>query len=132
MTHILHQETGGTLSTQSGNWTPIPGLSITLPAVSGALNEALIILNVPNPYATGTDNPGGYFGISVDNAVLVPVACFTSFEKAPQSTGRVPTTLVVRIRLKNSDTQAINAVWQSVRSSNVIIDTPASLSAMIM
>jgi hypothetical protein len=106
------------------------GLNLTLPAASGSLNQALLTLTVPNPYATGSDNPGGMFGISVNGAVLVPIACFTYCEKAPPTFGRMPTSLAVLVKL-TSNTQAVGAVWQSVRSSNVIIDTPASLSAII-
>lgn len=131
MSAILYAETAGTISTNSGNWTNIPGLQFTLPAVSAGQTQALVTVNLPNPYATGSDNPGGYVGVSVNGSVLVSVGCFTTETKSPGNTGRIPTTLIVRVRLLNGNTQLITAVWQSVRGSNVVIDTPASLSAVI-
>jgi len=131
MSSMLFKDTAGVLSTNSGNWTNIPGLQFTLPAISPGQTQALITLNLPNPYAQGNDTPGGYVGISVNGSVLVPVGCFTAESKTPQTWGRKPVTLIVHVPLLNNNTQNINAVWQSVRSSNVIIDTPASLSAII-
>lgn len=131
MSEILYAESAGQLETSAGNWTSIPGLQLTLPVVSPGQTLALITLNLPNPYATGSDNPGGCIGISVNDAVLVPVGCFTYEEKIPPSSGRRPVTLVVMVKLLHSDTQLIQAVWQSVRSSVVIIDTPSTLSAII-
>src|SRR5579872_5549593 len=64
MSSILYRQTAGTQQTQSGAWTPIPGLQFTLPPHSSGITNALIILNVPNPYATGSDFTGGMFGIS--------------------------------------------------------------------
>jgi len=56
----LYAQSSGTHSTNSSTLVPIPGLSITVPEGVGI--SALIILNVPNPYATGIDYPGGTFG----------------------------------------------------------------------
>jgi len=131
MSTILYAETAGSLSTNSSNWTNIPGLQFTLPPISAGQTQSLITLNLPNPYATGSDNPGGYVGLSVNGSVLVPVGCFTTETKSPGNTGRIPTTLVVRVRLLNGNTQLVAAVWQSVRGSNVVVDTPCSLSAVI-
>lgn len=128
---ILYKETAGSLSTTSGAWTPIPGLKFTLPAASASQKDALIILNLPNPYATGTNFPGGMIGISVNGTPLLPFAAFTYDTQAPQSFGRMPTTLVLHVKLLNNNTQVIQTLWQSIRSSTVVIDTPASLSAMI-
>lgn len=128
--HILYVATSGTLNTNSGNWTPIPGLSFTLPIASATQKFALITLNVPNPYAQGNNFPGGAFSIAVNNAVLIPIAAFTSSIQNPPSSGRCPTTLVVEVPL-TTNTQLIQAVWEGVRSSNVIMDTPASLSAVL-
>ena len=58
------------------------------------------------------------------------VACFTYSEPVPTSPGRVPTTLVVSVPLVNA-AQTVTAVWQSVRGSTVIIDSPATLSALL-
>jgi hypothetical protein len=122
---ILYAQTQGSHSTNSGNFTPIAGLSLTLP--EGVKDTALIILNVPNPYATGNDYPGGNFAISVGGVVQAPFASFTYNEQVPPATGRIPTTLVVGVALA-SKPQPVLALWQSVRGSNVMIDSPASLS----
>jgi len=88
---ILYAQTTGTHTTNSASFAPMPSLSLTLP--EGVKETALIILNVPNPYATGNSNPGGTFAISVGGVVQTPVASFTYNETAPSSFGRIPTTL---------------------------------------
>ncbi|QOZ31800.1 hypothetical protein [Bradyrhizobium sp. CCBAU 53421] len=123
----LYAQTAGTLSTNSGTFTPIQGLSLTIP--EGVGTTAIITLNVPNPYATGTDIPGGMFGVTINGKVSPVVASFT-YNETPSSFGRIPTTLVVGIPLDNA-AQTIQAVWGGVRGSTVIIDSPASLSAVI-
>ena len=80
-TSLLFAETPGELFTTGGNWVPITGLTLTLPPApvgssANQITSALVTLNVPNPYATGTDYPGGCFGISVNSAVLTTVALF--------------------------------------------------------
>jgi len=124
----LYAQTSGTHSTNSGSFVAIPGLTITIP--EGVGTSALIILNLPNPYATGKDFPGGTFGISVNGTVSPVVAVFTYNEQQPQSTGRIPTTLVLGVPL-GSKPQTIVGVWSGVRGSTVIIDTPATLSAIL-
>ncbi len=73
---IVSAQSSGNQSTNSGSWTPIPGLAINLPR--GVGEQALLILNVPNPYAQGNSNPGGNFGLQVNGAVQ---SAFASFEK---------------------------------------------------
>ena len=124
----LYAQTSGTHQTNSANWTPIPGLTLNLPAGVGA--SALIILNAPNPYATGNSNPGGNFGVSVGSTVSPVVAAFTYNEAQPPSYGRMPTTLVLSVPLANNP-QTITAMWSNVRGSTVIIDSPATLSAIL-
>ena len=124
----LYAQTAGTLSTSSGTFTPIQGLTLTIP--EGVGTTAIIILNVPNPYATGNDIPGGVFGVTLNGAVSTVVASFTYNEGAPSSFGRVPTTLVVGIPL-GSAAQTVQAVWAGVRGSTVIIDSPATLTAIM-
>ncbi|PAY03402.1 MULTISPECIES: hypothetical protein [Bradyrhizobium] len=123
----LYVQTTGTLSTNSATLTPMQGLSLTVP--EGVGTTAIITLNVPNPYAMGNDIPGGVFGVTVNGTASPVVASFTYNEGTPSSFGRVPTTLVVGIPLGNT-AQTIQAVWAGVRGSNVIIDSPASLSAV--
>ena len=114
--------------TSASSWTPMTGLTFTIPEGVGTM--ATIILNVPNPYATGKSNPGGMFGISVNGTASPVVASFTYNEVVPPSTGRVPTTLVIGVPLGNKP-QTIQAVWYGVRSSTVIIDTPATLTGLL-
>jgi hypothetical protein len=126
---IISAQSSGTQSTNSGSWTPIPGLAIQLPR--GVKDSVLLVLNVPNPYATGNNFPGGTFGFQVDGSVLAPVAVFTYNEQVPQSTGRIPTTLTASVPLSQSGEQQVLAVWYGVRGSAVIIDSPATLSAIL-
>jgi len=125
---ILYAQTSGEQSTDAGSLVPIPGLSVSLPEGVGTL--ALVILNLPNPYATGDKNPGGVFGISVNGTVSPVTASFTYNEAVPPSTGRIPTTLVVGVPLINK-AQTIVGMWMGVRGSTVIIDSPATLSAVV-
>ena len=64
---IISAQSSGAQSTSSSAWTPMPQLSIKIPGGVGEM--VLVILNVPNPYATGNDNPGGNFGIEVNGTV---------------------------------------------------------------
>ena len=107
----------------------MPGLSVTLPEAVNV--PALVILNVPNPYASGNNFPGGNFGIQVNGAVQSAFASFTYNEGNPPSTGRMPTTLVVAVPLSSTGTTTVVAVWSGVRGSTVHIDSPATLSAII-
>jgi hypothetical protein len=106
----------------------MPGLSLTIPG--GVGETVLLILNVPNPYATGTSNPGGNFGIQVNGTVQAAYASFTYNEANPPSTGRIPTTLCVPYAVNTKDPLTITAVWSNVRGSTVHIDSPATLSAV--
>jgi hypothetical protein len=124
----LYAQTSGTHQTTAPTWTAISNLTLTIP--EGVGTSALIILNVPMPYATGNNNPGGNFGVSVNGTVSSVVAGFTYNEKTPTSFGRVPTTLVLSVPLGNKP-QIIVGMWSGVRGSNVIIDSPASLSAIL-
>ncbi|MBR1272605.1 hypothetical protein JQ629_34525 [Bradyrhizobium sp. AUGA SZCCT0222] len=124
----LYAQTSGTQSTNSGTFVPIPGLSLTLP--EGVGTSALVILNLPMPYAQGNDYPGATVGITVNGTALGVAASFTYNEQVPSSTGRVPTTLVVSVPLAGAP-QTIAGVWYGVRGSTVIIDTPATLSAIL-
>jgi len=126
---IISAQTSGTLSTNSGSWTPIPGLAIKLPR--GVNDNVLLILNVPNPYASGNNFPGGNFAIQVDGKVLGPYASFTYNEQAPPSTGRIPTTLTTPVALNQDADLKVEAVWSGVRGSTVHIDSPATLTAIV-
>jgi hypothetical protein len=119
-----YAQSSGTHQTNSANFTPIPGLTLTLP--EGVHTEAIIILNVPNPYLTegATDSIGASFGIAVDGKALPMTASFT-YKKA-EAFRRMPTTLVVGVGL-TMKLQKIEGMWAGVRGATVHIDTPASL-----
>jgi hypothetical protein len=59
------------------------------------------------------------------------VACFTYNEQNPVSFGRIPTTLAVVVPLNSAAVSAVAAVWSGIRGSTVIIDSPATLTAVI-
>jgi mannose-binding lectin len=126
----MYAQTSGVHQTNSASFVPIPGLSITIP--EGVGTSALVILNVPNPYSNGNNYPGGTFGISVNGTVSPVQATFTYNQPQPQSAGRVPTTLVVGVPLSQKGSQTVQAVWFGVRGSTVIIDTPSTLSAVLV
>lgn len=135
MSAILYAESSGTQFTDSSEWANISALEFILPPLDKrrGLTVALITVNLPNPYAAGNDNPGGYVGVSVNgNQPLVSVGCFTTETVSPPlgTTGRIPTTLVVRIDLQDKK-QHVAAMWKNIRGSRVVIDTPASMSAVI-
>jgi hypothetical protein len=126
---IVSAQTSGTLTTNSGSWTPITGLTVTIPQGVGV--QALVILNVPNPFATGNSNPGGNFGVQVNGTVQSAFASFTYNEVNPPSTGRIPTTLTVPVALSQSGDLTVVAVWSGVRGSTVHIDSPATLTGIV-
>jgi mannose-binding lectin len=124
---ILYAQTTGNPQTNANVLTPIPGLNFLMP---GGSTTAIIILNFPAPWAAGPDFPGGAFGIEVGGTVLPNVAFFTYNDAQPQSTGRVPTTLVVGVPL-TPNPQQVQAMWQGIRGSTVFTDGPSSLTAII-
>jgi hypothetical protein len=126
---IVYAATSGSLNTNSGSWTAMTGLAVKLPQAVG--DSAVLILNVPNPWATGNNYPGGNFGLQVNGAMLAPVASFTYNEQVPPSTGRIPTTLTAVIPLSSSGATVVQAVWSGVRSSTVHLDSPATLTGII-
>jgi hypothetical protein len=129
---ILYAETNPVQqTTNNANFVDMAGLTLTLPAASAEAKQALVILDVPNPYAIGTNFPGANFKLKVNNVLQTPIACFTYFvQNLPGSSGRMPTTLVGRVRLGSAPI-VVQATWQSVRGSKVIVDTPCSISAVL-
>ena len=68
----MFAQTTGSLQTKSATPAAIPGLTFVLPEGKGPV--AIIILNIPNPYAQGNNYPGGIFSIAVNGTVLPPIA----------------------------------------------------------
>jgi hypothetical protein len=129
----LYVQTTGTQTVAFGTSpTPIPGLTLTIP--EGAGEQALVTLNVPNPYANTESRQyvaGGWFGLSVDGTTLPNVASFT-FIPPPQyvdNLGRTPVTLIVAVPLAGKP-QTVVALWRSY-GMWLRLDTPASLSAIL-
>jgi hypothetical protein len=125
---IISAQSSGSQSTNNSAWTAMPGLSVKIPGATG--DTVLLILNVPNPYATGNSNPGGNFGIQVNGTLQPATATFTYNEQIPASTGRIPTTLCVPYVINSQNPSVVTAVWSNVRGSTVHIDSPATLSAV--
>lgn len=126
-------------TTNTGGWDYIAGLELTLPQATDDAKFAVVTLNVPNPYAKGDDYPGCNFAIemSVSGNVhrLLPIGCFTSFNKVadpagPISAGRVPVTVVGQVMLDKENRTRVYGKWQSVRGATAVIDSPCSISAV--
>jgi mannose-binding lectin len=118
--------------TTGDSYVDMTGLTFVLPAQTNNTNRAIITLNVPSPVAHGDNYPGATFRILQDGADLDPIAIFTSSSKQPDmgNTGRSPTTLTVAVDLK-AGPSTIKAQWAGIRGSSVVIDSPATLSAVI-
>ncbi|TDA47314.1 fucose-binding lectin II [Burkholderia pyrrocinia] len=114
----------------SETYVDIPGLHIDLAKEQANIRDGklLVTLNVPTPYATGNNYPGIYFAIATDKGVVAD-GCFTHSTKAPETSGRMPFTLVVAIDV-GSDVTFVKGQWKSVRGSAMHIDSYASISAI--
>lgn len=130
---LIFAQTTGTQTVGFGmSPTPIPGLTLTIP--EGVGEQALVTLNVPNPYSYNESAQyvaGGWFGLSVDGTTLPNVASFT-FVRSMQSAdnlGRTPVTLMAAVPLAIKP-QTVVALWQSY-GMWLRLDTPASLSAIL-
>src|ERR1700759_4110061 len=118
----LYVQTSGQLTTNSTSFVPIPGLTFQLP--EGVGDMAIVTLNLPQPYATGNDYPGGVFRIKIDGNIL-PVEASFSYS-VQNGNNRIPTTLIVGVPLKPAK-QTVQAMWHNVRGSTVILDSPSTL-----
>jgi len=126
---IISAQTNGSFSTNSASWTPIPGLVVKVPDMVG--EAVLFVLNVPNPYATGNNYPGGNFGIQFAGEMQGPFGAFTYSEQNPSSAGRVPTTVCVAAVLTGKGPTTVTAMWSAIRNSTVHIDSPATLTMIL-
>ena len=123
---VIFVQTSKPHQTNSATFIPIPGLTLTLP--EGAMDQALVILNVPSASAVGESSfgTGGRFGVSVDGVVLPAFAEFT-YEAAGRN-DRVPVTLVVAVPLA-AKLQKIEGLYRAMPGATVRTgESPASLS----
>ena len=119
------------LNIETDGWHDITGLSLKLPKRGSTFLEALVILNVPNPFAMGSNYPGAMFAIDVDGTRLDPIAEFSSAFQSPPGAGRSPTTLVAKVELSDLAECNIKAVWRKIPGSLRAGLDSASLSAIV-
>ncbi|WP_448512504.1 hypothetical protein [Photorhabdus laumondii] len=82
------------------------------------------------PITSGNNFPSGAFIITTNKGQQLAFGSFSYCDKKPESTGRVPFTLVARCLLSD-DTATIKAQWRGDRGSTVYIDSYACISAVI-
>ncbi|MGU3780342.1 fucose-binding lectin II [Burkholderia metallica] len=112
----------------SETYIDIPGLYIDIAKAAIRDGKLQVTLNVPTPYATGNNFPGIYFAIATNKGIVAD-GCFTYSSKVPESTGRMPFTLVATIDVGPGVT-FVKGQWKSVRGSAMHIDSYASISAI--
>ncbi|RQS52981.1 fucose-binding lectin II [Burkholderia sp. Bp8986] len=125
---LLSASINGAPVVTSETYVDIPGLHIDIANAEIRDGKLQVILNVPTPYATGNNFPGIYFAIATDQGVVAD-GCFTYSSKVPESTGRMPFTLVATIDV-GSGVTFVKGQWKSVRGSAMHIDSYASISAI--
>lgn len=118
-------------SISSDHFVDIDGLRLQLPPLSPGQAAALVTLTASCPYATGDNFPGINFRISVDG-VSAGTGGFTYEQKIPESFGRFPVAMTVRVPLTSS-VQLVEGQWSSSRGSRGILDVAgyASLAAVV-
>ncbi len=136
--NFLYIDTTATLSyTTFVGPTPIPGLSLNLPAATTAFNTAVVTLSMPNLYlsqpTSRTDS------MSADIQVVAPfspagvisafggIGCDTPTVRV---SGKKPITIVIKVPLGTSS-QFVEGEWDS-SNGTVNTDTFASLSAILV
>ncbi|EQB97956.1 fucose-binding lectin II [Photorhabdus temperata] len=130
---IVFNSIDTTISTSSDDsWEDIPGLSISV--IEHSLKrstKALIILNIPTPYASGNDYPAVTFAITMNSKVLASSTISYDYSR-PDSFGRRPATVQTCIDLTDTNSLgSIQAKWKASRKSIGHIDSYCSISAII-
>uniref|UniRef100_UPI0036D962F0 hypothetical protein n=1 Tax=Photorhabdus sp. RM322S TaxID=3342825 RepID=UPI0036D962F0 len=127
---IILKSINKTLKTSFNEWMDIEGLSLDLTQYSlRKSGRALIILNVPSPYATGNNYPNVSFAITMNSEVLAKGSISYSLKK-PDSSGRIPITLQTDLDLTKV-LGTVQARWSTDRGSTGHIDSYCSISAII-
>lgn len=127
---ILFAEISSAPNMSSTQFVDIPGLALDLPPTTQGSPHAVIILNVPSPFAEGSEFPGLDFGINV-NGQVVAIGSFTYQMRQPESFARSPFTLAVRVALRDGLNTPVRAQWRSIRNSTGHIDSYACISAIL-
>ena len=120
---------------KSTDTTNVPFLSFVIPksvmpGAEGVMLDALLTLSLPMPYAEGTDFPGIELQI-LCNGDVVAYGGFTYEFKVPDSYARVPVSITAPIKFDSGFATTIQAQWKSVRGSTMVIDSYASISAIV-
>ena len=133
--NAFYAQTTAAQSTYTSASVPITGLMLTLPASSTAYNVAIVTLNLPNLYLSGTAS-GGPLGAEVSvwvgtSAYPKAAGQISSEALTSGTSGRKPATIVVEIPL-TSTTQIVTGEWAGIRGSTIDTDTFGSLSAILV
>lgn len=130
---VLFVKTGAGANVTSDQWVDIAGLRIEIPKLvdTGARRTAVIILNIPDSYATDAtpQYPGLQFAIAVDHQVLAE-GQWTYESKAPASFARQSITLVHAVPL-TAQAQTVEGQWRSIRTSTGLLGQDATLTVII-
>jgi|SRR5579871_43667 len=155
-TNILYFQTVGKVQTHATadkfgdnqDWEGMPwvgfappdyAITFSPPLVNINYSSVLLILNVPNAFASGLSNmapPGGEFMFefvyAYENPAPLPIASFTyQMNVPPNSAARCPVTLVTHVTPTGQQPPVVKVRWRGVRG-NIFLDTPASLSAVLL
>jgi hypothetical protein len=115
--------------THEGDFGDIPGLKLEIPPHASG-SEALLIFNLPQPYAEGAEFPGGAFRLIFDDESVVE-GCFTYAMEKPPSFGRMPLTLTAKVKLAPNRPHRVEVHWAGIRHSKVHLGGSASLAALV-
>jgi hypothetical protein len=128
----LYVSTTSAQSTSEQSFVPVEGLSFDLPAATAAHKFAIVTLNMPNLYLSGTPSGtlGGEVGVLLSGTTQVATGQITADTSGILEEGRKPLTIVVKISLL-SGVQSVQAVWTGVRNSTINTDTFSSMSAIL-
>lgn len=113
----------------TGDFDNIPGLKLVIP-VAATTTKAAISFSLPQPYAEGTDFPGGSFRLKLNDS-QVAEGSFTYPMQEPRSFGRMPLTLSAVVDLPPESTSRVEVEWAGIRGSKVHLGGSASLTAIL-
>lgn len=129
---LLSASINGPQSVASESFVDIDGLKLTLPPASSKLHSALILLNVPMPYAEGSDSPEIIFNIDCNGRSIARRGFGSDDGILPlMNMKKEPFTLVVKVPLRNGAESLVHAQWAGVHGSKGRINSFASISAIV-